>query len=107
MTRLPDRGRINRDAELTFTFDGRQYRGFAGDTLASALLANGVQQIGTSIKFGRPRGVMAAGVEDANALVQLEAPFPEPMLTATTVELYHGLIARGLSGQGKLASEPD
>jgi len=107
MTRLPDRGRINRDAELAFTFDGKEYRGFEGDTLASALLANGVHQIGTSIKFGRPRGVMAAGVEDANALVQLEAPFPEPMLTATTVELYDGLVARGLSGQGKLAAEPD
>jgi len=107
MTRLPDRGRINRSSELAFTFDGKEYHGFGGDTLASALLANGVHQIGTSIKFGRPRGVMAAGVEDANALVQLEAPFPEPMLTATTVELYDGLVARGLSGQGKLAAEPD
>jgi len=107
MTRVPDRGRINRDVELPFTFDGRQYRGFAGDTLASALLANGVHLIGTSIKFGRPRGVMAAGVEDANSLVQIETPFPEPMLTATTVELYDGLVARGLSGQGKLASGAD
>jgi sarcosine oxidase subunit alpha len=107
MTRIPNGGRVDRSTELAFTFDGNEYRGFAGDTLASALLANSVHQVATSIKLGRPRGIMAAGVEDANALVQIEAPFPEPMLTATTVELYDGLVARGLPGQGKLANEPD
>ncbi|MEV6874498.1 2Fe-2S iron-sulfur cluster-binding protein [Amycolatopsis sp. NPDC051128] len=108
MTRLPDRGdRIDRGAPLKFTFDGRELTGFRGDTLASALLANGIHQVATSIKYGRPRGIVAAGVEDSNALVQIEKPFPEPMLTATTVELYDGLVARGLSGQGRLATEPD
>ncbi|MDT7803757.1 MAG: sarcosine oxidase, subunit alpha [Actinomycetota bacterium] len=92
---------------LKFTFDGRELTGFLGDTLASALLANGIHQVATSIKYGRPRGIVAAGVEDSNALVQIEKPFPEPMLSATTVELYDGLVARGLPGQGRLATEPD
>jgi len=92
---------------LHFTFDGRRMVGRRGDTLASALLANGVHQVATSIKYGRPRGIVAAGVEDPNALVQLEEPFPEPMLSATTLELFDGLVARGLPGQGQLADEPD
>ncbi|WP_410568229.1 2Fe-2S iron-sulfur cluster-binding protein [Amycolatopsis sp. cmx-4-61] len=92
---------------LKFTFDGRELTGFLGDTLASALLANGIHQVATSITHGRPRGIMGAGVEDPNALVQIEAPFPEPMLSATTVELYDGLVARGLRGRGRLAAEPD
>jgi sarcosine oxidase subunit alpha len=107
MTRIEQGGRIDRGTKLTFTFDGKDYVGHAGDTLASALLANDVHQVATSIKYGRPRGVMAAGVEDSNALVQIDAPFPEPMLLATTIELYDGLVARGLPGQGKLATEPD
>ncbi|MFF4592216.1 2Fe-2S iron-sulfur cluster-binding protein [Amycolatopsis sp. NPDC001319] len=107
MTRLPGRGAVDRAAPLKFTFDGRELTGFRGDTLASALLANGVHQVATSIKYGRPRGILAAGVEDATALVQIEAPFPEPMLSATTVELYDGLVARGLPGQGRLAAGPD
>jgi sarcosine oxidase subunit alpha len=107
MTRLPDRGRIDRRKELRFTFDGNEYRGYVGDTLASALLANGVHHVATSIKYGRRRGIVAAGVEESNALVQIEAPFPEPMLSATTIELYEGLVARGLAGQGKLAAAPD
>ncbi|GHG26642.1 MULTISPECIES: 2Fe-2S iron-sulfur cluster-binding protein [Amycolatopsis] len=92
---------------LKFTFDGRELTGFLGDTLASALLANGIHRVATSIRYGRPRGIVAAGVEDPNALVQIEKPFPEPMLSATTVELYDGLEARGLRGQGRLATEPD
>ncbi|MFJ9780276.1 2Fe-2S iron-sulfur cluster-binding protein [Amycolatopsis sp. NPDC101161] len=92
---------------LKFTFDGRELTGFLGDTLASALLANGIHQVATSIKYGRPRGIVGAGVEDSNALVQIEEPFPEPMLSATTLELYDGLVARGLPGQGRLATEPD
>jgi sarcosine oxidase subunit alpha len=100
-------GRIDRTRTLRFRFDGRDYTGHPGDTLASALLANGVRQVATSVKLGRPRGVFAAGSEEPSALVQIEAPFPEPMLTATTVELYDGLVARGLPGQGRLATEPD
>jgi sarcosine oxidase subunit alpha len=105
--RLPHGGLVDRGAELSFTFNGTDYTGYAGDTLASALLANGVHQVTTSIKYGRPRGIMAAGPEDPNALVQVETPFPEPMLTATTIELYDGLVATGLPGQGRLATEPD
>ncbi|MFE4581470.1 sarcosine oxidase subunit alpha family protein [Streptomyces chartreusis] len=105
--RHPTRGRIHRDEPLTFTFDGTEYQGLRGDTLASALLANGVIQAGTSIKLGRPRGIFSAGVEEPNAVVQIEEPFPEPMLPATTVELYDGLVASSLTGQGRLATEPD
>ncbi|MGW4873482.1 sarcosine oxidase subunit alpha family protein [Streptomyces chartreusis] len=105
--RHPTRGRIHRDEPLTFTFDGTEYQGFRGDTLASALLAGGVIQAGTSIKLGRPRGIFSAGVEEPNAVVQIEEPFPEPMLPATTVELYDGLVASSLTGQGRLATEPD
>ncbi|MDR7303848.1 sarcosine oxidase subunit alpha family protein [Haloactinomyces albus] len=105
--RLADRGRIDRDRPVRFRFDGCEYAGYQGDTLASALLANGVHQVGTSIKYGRPRGIMAAGAEDPNALVQIEKPFPEPMLTATTVELRDGLQACGLPGRGQLATEDD
>ena len=105
--RRPTGGRVDRSVELSFTFGGTTYTGHPGDTLASALLAAGVHQVATSIRLGRPRGIMAAGPEDPNALVQIEAPFPEPMLTATTVELYDGLVATGLPGQGRLATEPD
>ncbi|MGW0845851.1 sarcosine oxidase subunit alpha family protein [Streptomyces sp. NPDC002787] len=101
------RGRIDRDTPLTFTFDGTAYQGYRGDTLASALLANGVVQTGTSIKLGRPRGIFSAGVEEPNAVIQIEEPFPEPMLPATAVELYDGLVASGLPGQGRLATAPD
>ncbi|WP_328224602.1 sarcosine oxidase subunit alpha family protein [Streptomyces sp. NBC_00104] len=105
--RHPTRGRVNRDLPLTFTFDGTAYQGYQGDTLASALLANGIVQTGTSIKLGRPRGIFSAGVEEPNAVIQIEAPFPEPMLPATAVELYDGLVASSLPGQGRLATEPD
>ncbi|MPY98043.1 MAG: FAD-dependent oxidoreductase [Actinophytocola sp.] len=105
--RLPRGGRIDRDRPLRFTFNGRSLTGRQGDTLASALLANGVHQVTTSIKYGRPRGIMAAGVEEPNALVQLAEPVSEPMLTATTVELCDGLVAEGLVGHGRLGDEPD
>ncbi|MFF3326271.1 sarcosine oxidase subunit alpha family protein [Streptomyces sp. NPDC002889] len=105
--RLPAAGRVRRDEPLTFTFDGTTYEGFRGDTLASALLANGIIRAGTSIKLGRPRGIFSAGVEEPNAVVQIEEPFPEPMLPATAVELYEGLVASSLPGQGRLATDPD
>jgi sarcosine oxidase, subunit alpha len=100
--RTPGGGRIDRAATLEFTFDGQAFTGHPGDTLASALLAAGRHQIATSVKLGRPRGIAAAWAEDPCGLVQVEAPFPEPMLLATTVELYDGLVARGLPGQGRL-----
>ena len=100
-------GRIDRDTTLGFTFDGHPFTGHPGDTLASALLASGRHQIATSVKLGRPRGVTAAWAEDSGGLVQIEEPFPEPMLLATTIELYDGLVAHGLPGQGRLADVAD
>ena len=102
-----DGGRINRQIELKFSFDGTDYTGHPGDTLASALLANGVHKVASSIKYGRPRGIFSAGAEEPTGLIQVEFPFPEPMLTATTVELFDGLVARGLPSMGRLADRPD
>ena len=100
-------GRIDRSTTVEFVFDGQTYTGHPGDTLASALLASGRHQIATSVKLGRPRGIAAAWAEDPGGLVQIEEPFPEPMLLATTVELFDGLVAHGLPGQGRLAEVPD
>jgi sarcosine oxidase, subunit alpha len=105
--RAAEGGRIDRATTVEFTFDGHTYTGHPGDTLASALLASGRHQIATSIKLGRPRGIAAAWAEDPGGLVQIEEPFPEPMLLATTVELHDGLVAHGLPGQGRLAQVPD
>src|SRR3982751_2015593 len=92
--RLPVGGRIDRNAPLAFTFDGTAYRGYAGDTLASALLANGVHLVARSFKYHRPRGIYAAGSEEPNALVQLlRDARGEPNVRATTLELYEGLAA--------------
>ena len=80
---------------VRFSFDGKSYTGFAGDTLASALLANNVHLVGRSFKYHRPRGIMAAGAEEANALVQVGiGGRVEPNLRATQVELYDGLVAK-------------
>jgi heterotetrameric sarcosine oxidase alpha subunit len=92
--RLPAGGAIDRTRTLAFTFDGRAYTGHPGDTLASALLANGVRLVGRSFKYHRPRGVFTAGPEEPNALVRVgEGPRAEPNTRATTVELYDGLVA--------------
>ena len=99
--------RLDRSRPIGFTFDGVAYQGFVGDTLASALLANGVTTLGHSVGLGRPRGIVAAGAEDPCSLVDIEAPYAEPMRLATTIELVDGLVARGLPGQGRLSPEPD
>jgi sarcosine oxidase subunit alpha len=93
--RSPTIGAVDRSRPLRFSFDGRNYLGLAGDTLASALLANGVHLVGRSFKYHRPRGVMAAGPEDPNALVTVrrDAARCTPNLNATQVELYEGLSA--------------
>ena len=92
--RLPTGGRIDRKRPLSFTFDGRRLQGFRGDTLASALLANGVHFVARSFKYHRPRGIFSAGAEEPNALVQLErGSYTEPNIRATQVELYDGLNA--------------
>lgn len=96
-TRLPGQGcAIDRSRPISFRFDGRRMIGYAGDTLASALLANGVSIVGRSFKLHRPRGVMAAGVEDSNAFVRLVAPHEEPNALATCVPLIEGLEARSV-----------
>ncbi|SFT85674.1 sarcosine oxidase subunit alpha family protein [Paraburkholderia aspalathi] len=92
--RRPEGGRIDRDTPRNFTFDGRRYTGYEGDTLASALLANGVRLVGRSFKYHRPRGIFSAGAEEPNALVALgTGNRSEPNTRATTVELFEGLTA--------------
>ena len=88
-------GRIDRARPLNFRFDGRAYQGLAGDTLASALIANGVYLMGRSFKYHRPRGPLAAGAEEPNALVTVrrDGARETPNLRATQVELYEGLEA--------------
>ncbi|UWQ35082.1 sarcosine oxidase subunit alpha family protein [Leisingera sp. M527] len=89
-----DGGLIKGSKTLTFSFDGKRYKGFEGDTLASALLANGVRLMGRSFKYHRPRGVLTAGSEEPNALVELRSGGrQEPNTRATTAELYEGLEA--------------
>ena len=87
-------GVIDRDRPLQFHFDGKAYQGYAGDTLASALLANGVRLLGRSFKYHRPRGLFAIGPEEPNAMVTLrEAARREPNIPATMIELFDGLVA--------------
>jgi sarcosine oxidase, subunit alpha len=88
--RLAAGGRIDRSRTLRFRFDGREYEGHPGDTLASALLANGVRLVARSFKFHRPRGIFAAGMEEPSALVEVDG---EPNRRATDIRLYDGLAA--------------
>src|SRR6478752_2497504 len=105
--RLREGGRVDRSAVLRFTVDGRELTGHPGDTVASAMLANGLAEVGPSIYRGRPRGIVAAGVEEPNALLQVGGDTSESMLTATTVSLVDGLRAETLSGLGRLDPTPD
>ena len=95
---LAPAARIDRDHHLWFSFNGQRFQGFAGDTLASALIANDVRLVARSFKYHRPRGIFAAGVEEPNALVQLETGARTlPNLRATQVELYDGLHATSVN----------
>jgi sarcosine oxidase subunit alpha len=96
---------VDRDKVLNFTFDGRSYQGLEGDTLASALLANGVHLMGRSFKYHRPRGVLSAGSDEPNALVTVrrDAARYTPNLRATQVELYEGLQAESQNRWPSLA----
>jgi sarcosine oxidase subunit alpha len=87
---------------LRFRFDGARYDGFVGDTLASALLANGVDVVCRSPILGRPRGVTSAGPEEAGAFVEVTAPWTDPIVAATLVPLVDGLEANGRPGVGRL-----
>lgn len=96
--RLPRGGRIDRGQTLRFRYNGREYHGLQGDTLASALLANGVVRVARSWKYHRPRGLLSAGVEEPNALVQLfEGARTVPNAKATETELIDGLVARSVN----------
>jgi len=93
--RLNKGGQINRDKRISFKFNGQKYFGYEGDTLASALLANGIHLVGRSFKYHRPRGFIGAGVDEPNAKVQLySGAKTEPNATATEVELVEGLVAK-------------
>ena len=97
--RLSTGGRIDRSRPLAFRFNGRIFRGYAGDTLASALLANGIRIVGRSFKYHRPRGIMGIGAEEPNAIVQVGTGAATiPGLRATEVELYDGLVATTTRG---------
>ena len=99
-----DGGQIDRTKPLSFTFDGRSYQGYHGDTLASALLANDVRLMGRSFKYHRPRGPLTAGSEEPNALVEIgTGASRDPNTRATTAELYAGLTARSQNRWPSLA----
>ncbi|MEH6630829.1 MAG: sarcosine oxidase subunit alpha [Halopseudomonas aestusnigri] len=90
--------RVDRSKAINFTFNGKNYKGVEGDTLASALIANGVHLVGRSFKTHRPRGILTCGSEEPNAIIQLETgPRSEPNLRATQVELYEGLSAKSVN----------
>jgi sarcosine oxidase, subunit alpha len=100
VNRLSQGGRIDRSQPLTFKFNGETYQGFAGDTLAAALLANGVDVVGRSFKYSRPRGIVAAGAEEPNAVLQIGSTEAAqiPNVRATQQALYSGLVASSVNG---------
>src|SRR3569623_242110 len=93
--RIPGAGRLSQAKTASFSFDDKPYIGIEGDTLASALLANGVHLVGRSFKYHRPRGFLSAGAEEPNALVQIvrDDARKTPNVRATVQELYDGLTA--------------
>ncbi|WP_371169328.1 sarcosine oxidase subunit alpha family protein [Aliiroseovarius sp. 2305UL8-7] len=95
--RLPTGGLIDRGHPISFTFNGRRMFGFQGDTLASALLANGVTLTARSFKYHRPRGIVGAGPEEPSTLVELEGQDASANQPATTVQLSEGLRARSVN----------
>jgi sarcosine oxidase, subunit alpha len=102
-SRLPSGGYIDRSRPIRFTFDSKQYTGYAGDTLASALLANGVTLFARSWKYHRPRGLLGAGVEEPNALVQLhEGAYTVPNARMTEVILSEGLVCSSIHASPSL-----
>ncbi|GLX16261.1 sarcosine oxidase subunit alpha [Pseudomonas straminea] len=100
VNRLSQGGRIDRSQPLTFNFNGQSYQGYAGDTLAAALLANGVDVIGRSFKYSRPRGIVAAGAEEPNAVLQIGSTEAAqiPNVRATQQALYQNLTATSTNG---------
>ena len=93
--RVSGKGLINREKTLNFKFDGHNYKGFEGDTVASALLASGKKVFGRSFKYHRPRGVLTAGSEEPNALITVgQGAFQDPNIRATTQEIFEGLVTK-------------
>ena len=93
--RISGKGLINREKLVNFKFDGSDYKGFEGDTVASALLASGKKLFGRSFKYHRPRGVLTAGSEEPNALLTVgQGAFQDPNIRATTQEIFEGLITK-------------
>ena len=86
---------IDETNRISFKFDGKTYFGYKGDTLASALLSNGIHLVGRSFKYHRPRGIMSCGSEEPNAICQIneQTDFTEPNVRATELEIYEGLEA--------------
>jgi sarcosine oxidase subunit alpha len=105
--RLATGGRIDRGTRLPFVFDGQSYTGYAGDTLASALLGAGVRVVARSVVEGRPRGIFGAGIEEPTGYVEVGDAATRSLLQATRVELVDGLTARSAAGIGRLPTEPD
>ena len=104
--RLPTGGRIDRGAPIAFTWNGRALAGYRGDTLASALLANGVNIVGRSFKLHRPRGLYGSGAEEPNAIVDLEwGARHDPSARATLVELADGMRAKGVNAWPSVAHD--
>jgi sarcosine oxidase subunit alpha len=103
--RISGHGRLPQTKTARFSFDGRSFAGVEGDTLASALLANGVHLVGRSFKYHRPRGILSAGAEEPNALVHIErdAARKTPNVRATVQELYDGLTAQSQNRWPSLA----
>ena len=96
--RLPEGGGVDRGRPLAFTFDGKPYRGFEGDSIASALLANGVRIVGRSFKYHRPRGIWGAWTEEPNAIVDVTpSGRTTPNLRATTEALENDLAVRSVN----------
>ena len=99
-------GQVDTSSEVKFTFNGTHLRGHPGDTLASALLANGVRLVGRSFKYHRPRGIFTAGSEEPNALVELhKGAAQEPNTRATVTELFDGLSAKSQNHRGSLEND--
>lgn len=99
-------GKLDKQQTLNFSFNGAAYQGHTGDTLASALLANGVKLVGRSFKYHRPRGIFSCGSEEPNALVTLNSGAQaEPNTRATTIELYDGLEAHSQNHMGSLKND--
>ena len=93
--RISGKGLINREKLVNFKFDGSDYKGFEGDTVASALLASGKKLFGRSFKYHRPRGVLTAGSEEPNAILTVgQGAFQDPNIRATTQEIFEGLITK-------------